>query len=373
MKTFDLTPFSEQCDALLVSDCHNKRYLTDFAGSGGHVLITSNTKELLVPGKYVEQLKHQCHDYVVINCDELGFLACLEQRIAFHQIQYLGIEANSLSYSDFCYWERALTACLVPLQHTVELLRQTKTAAEVQRIEYACAITEKAIEQGLEAFYQGITETDLALHIEWAARRLGADSIDFLIVVSGERGAFPHGRPSAKTIEYGELVTIDFGIVYQGYHSDVTRTFCVGEISEKQQKIFDIVYKAQQLGVNMLATGVSTRAIDSAVREYISKCGYGDYFSHGLGHGVGLQGHEFPLLNQQQDAILQLGMVVTIEPGIYIPQFGGVRIEDTLVITANGAKSLTHLPRQLRDISRNFASPLLKEIVNEYSINDSAY
>ena len=365
MNMLNITTYSDQFDALLVTDTINKRYLTQFTGSGGYLLMTAESKELLVAGKYVEQIFLQSHDCNVVCTDHLGLIETLKQRLAHHGIQRLGIEANALSYAMFCQLDENLSQTLVATTEIIETLRQQKTDSECVLIKKACAITEQAIEHALTCFTPNMTEKALGLLIEFTARELGADDIDFLIVVSGKRGALPHGRPSDKPILMGELVTIDFGIVYRGYHSDVTRTFAVGEISHQLQHLYDVVFQAQQLGVSMLGIGVATQDIDTAVRNYIQEHGYGQYFIHGLGHGVGLQGHEIPFLNQHQNTVLQQGMIVTIEPGVYIPNVGGVRIEDTLLITDSGAESLTHLPRQCRDITQDFCVPVQIGVPNK--------
>ena len=350
MRTFSLEPYQTQFDALLVSDSNHKRYLSGFTGSGGHLLLTQAGAELLVAGKYWHQVGEQspyCHR---VCTDAAGWLNTLQHRLNEHGIQRLGVEGHALSYQDAEVLRQGLTQTLVPTVDVVTPMRRCKSAQEVELIRKACAITEAAIELGLADFKLGMSEHQLAAHLEFHARMLGADSIDFLIVVAGERGALPHGRPSERIIGQGELLTIDFGVVYQGYHSDVTRTFCIGSVSNQLQRLFDTVFTAQQMGVELLRPGISACSVDQAVRQYLTKQGYGDAFCHGLGHGVGLQGHEAPMLTQNSTDTLEVGMVLTVEPGIYLSGLGGARVEDTLVITANGCESLTQLPRTLRNI-----------------------
>ncbi|MBA5761944.1 aminopeptidase P family protein [Vibrio sp. 404] len=351
MRTFSLEPYQEQFDALLVSDSHHKRYLSGFTGSGGHLLLTPTGAELLVAGKYWNQVGEQspnCHRECT---DAAGWLKTLQQRLNVHGVQRLGFEAHALSYQEVEALKQNLSQQLVPAIDVVQPMRRCKSPQEIALIRKACAITEAAIERGLADFRFGMSEQQLAAHIEFHARMLGADSIDFLIVVSGERGALPHGRPSERVIAKDELLTIDFGVVYQGYHSDVTRTFSTGDISSQLQRLFNAVLTAQQMGVEMLRPGVAVSCIDHAVRQYLTRQGYGEAFCHGLGHGVGLQGHEYPMLTADSTAILEVGMVVTIEPGVYLSGVGGARVEDTLVITETGCESLTKLPRSLRNIT----------------------
>ncbi|WP_406732908.1 Xaa-Pro peptidase family protein [Vibrio scophthalmi] len=352
MPTFSLKPYQAQFDALLVSDNNHKRYLSGFTGSGGHLLLTQTGAELLVAGKYWHQVAEQSPHCYRECTDGAGWLPTLQQRLDFHGVERLGFESHALSYQDFELLQQGLSQQLVPTSDVIAPLRRCKSKQEIRLIAKACEITEAAIELALADFHLGMSEHQLAAHLEFHARMLGAESIDFLIVVSGERGALPHGRPSDRLIADGELVTIDFGVVYQGYHSDVTRTFCIGAISSQLHDLFTAVHNAQQLGVEMLRPGIRAAAVDEAVRHYLTQLGYGEAFCHGLGHGVGLQGHEYPLLTASSNARLEAGMVLTIEPGVYLQGVGGARVEDTLVITENGCESLTKLPRKLRDISK---------------------
>jgi Xaa-Pro aminopeptidase len=192
-------------------------------------------------------------------------------------------------------------------------------------------------------------EAELALQLEFEMRRRGAEGRAFdFIVASGVRGAMPHGRASDKLMQAGELVTIDFGAVLDGYHSDETVTVAVGAISERQHKVYDTVLEAHDRAIAAVRPGITCKELDSIARSYIAEQGFGDYFGHGLGHGVGLEIHEKPVLSPRSDVVVEEGMVFTIEPGIYIPGFGGVRIEDTVVVTADGCRLLTTVPKRLQ-------------------------
>ena len=353
MRTFSLDPYQAQFDALLVSDGYHKRYLSGFTGSGGNLLITPSGAELLVAGKYWHQVDEQSPNCHRVCTDVNGWLNTLQHRLDEHGIQRLGFESHALSYQDVEVLQQGLSQQLVATVDVLNPMRRCKSPQEIELIRKACAVTESAIELGLANFRLGMSEHQLAAHLEFHARILGADSIDFLIVVSGERGALPHGRPSDRIIRKNELLTIDFGVVYQGYHSDVTRTFCTGAISNQLQHLFDAVFTAQQIGVDLLRPGISARSVDLAVRQYLTHQGYKEAFCHDLGHGVGLQGHEYPLLTPDSTAILEVGMVLTIEPGVYVSGLGGARVEDTLVITEEGCESLTRLPRSLQNIMDN--------------------
>jgi len=201
----------------------------------------------------------------------------------------------------------------------------------------------------LKRIKPGISEADIALDLEFEMRRLGADGRAFeFIVASGVRGAMPHARASSRVIETGELITIDFGALKDGYHSDETVTISCGEPGERAREIHEIVREAHDLAVAAVAPGISCKALDAIARNHITEKGYGDYFGHGLGHGVGLDIHEKPTLSPRSEAVLEEGMVITVEPGIYVPGFGGVRIEDTLLVTADGYEILTSADKLLR-------------------------
>ena len=232
----------------------------------------------------------------------------------------------------------------------VENRRIIKKYDEIEKLKKSCDIAQKAIKRALDEFKINMSEKDLADNIERNAKKLGAEKIDFIIVVSGKRGALPHGRPTDKKIKLGELITIDFGCIYKGYHSDITRTYSVGEVNLKLKEIYSIVKEAQQLGVSMIKPEINTKDIDKAVREYIKNAGFGECFVHGLGHGIGIEGHEKPFLNEYENSVLKAGMVLTIEPGIYIPELGGVRIEDTVLVTNDNYELLTTISKEFKEV-----------------------
>ncbi len=210
----------------------------------------------------------------------------------------------------------------------------------------------EAFDAVIPAIRAGVRERDISLELEFTLKKLGGEASAFdFIVASGVRGALPHGIASDKVIGAGELVTIDFGTRYQGYHSDETVTVAVGEISGNRRQIFDIVLEAHDSAIAAARSGIRACELDAAARDFIAGKGYGDYFGHGLGHGIGLKVHEFPPLTARNDVELTAGMVVTIEPGIYLPGVGGVRIEDTIVITETGCECLTSIPKQFRQLS----------------------
>jgi Xaa-Pro aminopeptidase len=237
----------------------------------------------------------------------------------------------------------------VPVTGAVEELRRTKDEGELARMEEAARIADEALAQLRPTLLALPTEEEFGLELDFAMRRLGAAEVSFeTIVASGPNGAKPHARPSERRIQPGELVVVDFGALVDGYHSDMTRTVCVGPPnSPLREKMVATVTEAQAAGVAAVKAGVDARAVDRACREVIAEAGWADAFVHGTGHGVGLDIHEFPMINATATATLDAGYVVTVEPGVYLPEEGGVRIEDSVVVTNQGSRRLTNAPKDL--------------------------
>jgi Xaa-Pro aminopeptidase len=253
-------------------------------------------------------------------------------------------------YSDFNELLQGLGVPLLPVVGIVEALRALKTPDELQKMRHAAQIADVALEQILPLIVPDASERDIALELEFQMRRLGADGAAFeIIVASGERGAMPHGTASHKLIQDGEFVTIDWGATIDGYHSDCTRTVAVGRVSDKLLEIYRTVLEAHRLGMAAVQPNAHCFAVDAIARDFIQGAGYGEFFGHSLGHGVGLDVHEMPRLSFRAPAQerLEVGHVVTVEPGIYVPGIGGVRIEDMVLVTADGSESLTHAPKQI--------------------------
>jgi Xaa-Pro aminopeptidase len=240
----------------------------------------------------------------------------------------------------------------VPLSKEIAPLRGLKETAEVEAMAEAARLNAEAFDEVLPLIRPGAVEREIALALEFALRRRGGEEKAFdFIVASGPRGAMPHGVASERKIGDGELVTIDFGVRLGGYHSDETVTVAVGEVAPELRRIFDTVLEAHDRALAAVRPGASLREIDAVARDHIAAAGYGDYFGHGLGHGVGLEVHEYPTLNTRSDETAQPGMVFTVEPGIYVPELGGVRIEDMVLVTAEGGRQLTRIPKTFRMIS----------------------
>lgn len=259
----------------------------------------------------------------------------------------LGFEGSALSFDTHAKFKKALPGLkLKPASSIMKKLRIRKDAFEIARIRESAAILDRGFEAARKLIGPGSVERDAALKIEIEMRKAGADGLAFdTIIASGERGALPHGKASGKKVKKGELVVVDMGALLNGYHSDETRTFCVGKATKLQREIYGVVKDAQARAIEAIRPGVDAAEVDRAARAYIDKAGYGKYFGHGTGHGVGLEIHESPNVSPLSSEILEEGMVITVEPGIYIPGWGGVRIEDMAVVTKDGFEILTKTPK----------------------------
>lgn len=338
----------QDLEALLVTHPMNRRYLTGFTGTAGMVLVTEKEAKLLVDFRYVEQAQKQAPhlDVVRVGGEPFRTVAglCREwnvSRLAFEQDHLVYARAEKLkSILDGVE--------VVPVSNMVEKLRETKDADELETLRRAARIVDEVFAEILKEIRPGLRERDIAFRLEFLMREKGADSSSFdIIVASGPRSALPHGVASDRVLEKGDLVTLDFGALYEGYCSDITRTIVLGKPNERQREIYDIVLHAQQAALEAVRPGVTGRDVDKVARDIITDRGYGEQFGHSTGHGIGLEIHEAPTLSVNGETVLQSGMVVTVEPGIYLPGFGGVRIEDDVVVTEQGKEVLTHSPKNL--------------------------
>jgi Xaa-Pro aminopeptidase len=334
-------------DGLLVTKLENVRYLAGFSGSAGMLLVPAGGGEavLLTDGRYRDQSAAELAaagvDARVEVAGGAGQLEALGRLVK--GTERLGLEAPHVSWALQARLEELVEPVgLVPTRGLVEALRVVKDPGEQARIERACEIADVALAQVKERLLSGCTEVELAAELEHEMRRRGASGPSFeTIVASGPNSALPHARPTGREIGRGELVVIDFGALVDGYHSDMTRTLCVGEPPDDLAALVDAVLAAQRAGLHRVAAGVSAGEVDEAARSSLAEAGYGELFIHSTGHGVGLEIHEGPPVAHGSADILQAGSVVTVEPGAYEPGRGGVRIEDTVVVTATGARVLT--------------------------------
>ncbi|OQP05761.1 Xaa-Pro dipeptidase [Geobacillus sp. 46C-IIa] len=334
-------------DGLLVTNGYNRRYITGFTGTAGVALVSREGAMFITDFRYVEQASKQVEGFEIVQHSG-PIVEEIARQVKRLGIGKLGFEQEDVTYAAYKAYEEAISAELVPTSNVVETLRLIKSEAEIKILKEAAEIADAAFAHILSFIRPGVKEIEVANELEFFMRKQGASSSSFdTIVASGYRSALPHGVASEKTIERGELVTLDFGAYYKGYCSDLTRTVAVGDISAELKTIYDIVLEAQRRGMSGLKAGMTGKEADALTRDYIREKGYADYFGHSTGHGIGLEIHEGPALSFRSDAVLEPGMVVTVEPGIYIPGLGGVRIEDDAVITADGNEALTHSPKEL--------------------------
>ncbi|WP_424766178.1 M24 family metallopeptidase [Paenibacillus sp. sgz302251] len=335
-------------EALLIGSEHNRRYISGFTGSSGMVLITLTHSYLLTDFRYRTQAPQQAAGFQIIEHGSSP-LENVRELMEQHKLSRLAFEQEHVVYSEFTAWTKALPSIkLEPSSGLVEKLRIIKDATELQIMQEAADLADRTFEHILKLIRTGVRETDIALEMEVYMRSHGATSSSFdTIVASGERAALPHGVASDRVIGINEFVKLDFGAYYNGYCSDLTRTVVVGKPSEKHVEIYNIVLEAQLHALEHIKPGMSGREADALTRDIITKYGYGDQFGHGTGHGLGMEIHEAPRLSKLSETILTPGMTVTVEPGIYVPGFGGVRIEDDIVITETGIKILTSSPKDL--------------------------
>jgi Xaa-Pro aminopeptidase len=335
-------------DALLFTDLRNIRYLCGFSGSEAALLIARDQAWFLCDSRYTAQAAAEVQNAEVRECGAVRIetIASLTDEYALGRI---GFEAAHTTVTAFRRMLEKLPKIeLIELGTNLDEIRVCKDAAEIELLRAVATLSSHSLAAILDSIKPGVREVDIALALELEMRRRGADGIAFdFIVASGVRGAMPHGRASEKAVQSGDMVTIDFGALKNGYHSDETVTIACGKPEPRAVEIHAVVKAAHDLAIESLRPGMSCKDLDEVARSYIRDMGFGDYFGHGLGHGLGLEIHEQPTLSPRSTATLEEGMVVTIEPGIYIPGFGGVRIEDTVVVTGSGCDVLTSADKQL--------------------------
>lgn len=334
-------------DAILVTHLPNIRYLSRFSGSAAAVLITKSKNFFITDFRYKDQSHNEVTGFEIrINYspnDELKNIMESEG------VKITGFEANHLNYGAYDTYSNTFPAVkFIPLTDAVEKLTMKKTNEELEKIQKAVDISDAVFSKMVDFIKPGMKELDVSAEITYAHKKLGAHKDSFEpIVASGWRAALPHGIASNKIIEIGDIITLDFGCVYEGFCSDITRTISVGEPAGEIKKIYSIVLDAQVKAIDAAKAGISSKSVDSVARDYITSKGYGENFGHGLGHGLGIEVHEMPGLSQRMDITLAENSVVTIEPGIYIEGLGGVRIEDDIVLKSNGCIVMNKSPKEL--------------------------
>ena len=337
-------------EAILIHSPENRRYFTGFPSSDGYLVVTKDDAVLFTDSRYIEAAQKD------ISLCRAQLLTQLSKEVKIfleeNRIEKIYTETERLSVALLSQFRKIFSPIrVVPskrLETAINNMRSVKVFSEIECIKKAQSIAEDAFDHILSFIRPGVTEKRIALELDFYMLSHGAEALSFeTIAVTGKKTSMPHGVPDDTVVESGDFITMDFGAVYKGYHSDMTRTVAVGEVSAEQRKIYEIVLSAQKASLEILKKGVSCKEADKVARDIIKNAGYGDYFGHGTGHGVGIEIHEAPNLSPRSDAILQVGNVVTVEPGIYIPDKFGVRIEDMALITEDGYENLTHTPKEL--------------------------
>ena len=336
-------------DAILIMDEKNQRYAAGFPFTDGAVLVGREKAWLITDSRYVEAAEKTVPDFVTVQQFDRSrrLLSILKEDLAEAKVQRLGAEEQKLSHSQYVNLERALGMELQPAQELLTTLRASKNAEEIESLIRAQRISEKALEEVLQIIKPGMTEREVMAELVYHMLKNGSEGNSFdPIVVTGKNTSMPHGVPGDTVIREGDFVTMDFGSLKNGYCSDMTRTVAVGHATEEMRNIYAIVLEAQLAGIAAARSGIPGKVIDRAARDVIEKAGYGPYFGHGFGHSLGLDIHEPPMAGPTGEALMAEGDVCSAEPGIYLPGKFGVRIEDVMVLRADGAEVITKAPKK---------------------------
>lgn len=337
----------EGIDGLLVTDPLNLRYLSGFSGTNGTILLTQEKTLFITDFRYLEQARLELTCEFEIIKEGNSLVDTLKSLLV--GVKHLGVEGESLTINHFKELKEGLEVDILSTSGLVSSLRKIKEEEEISKIRQAIDIAHSAGEEILGLLKSGLSELEVAAELEYRMRKGGTEGFGFSsIVASGPRSALPHGQASAKRIKEGDFVILDWGAIFEGYHCDLTRTVVIGTPNNEQRRIYKAVFDAQELGIDLVKPGLKASELDQRVREFIVELGFGEFFGHNLGHGVGLDVHEAPTISKKNDDPLRPGMIFTIEPGIYIPAMGGVRIEDMVLVTDDGCEVLTrNLPKAL--------------------------
>jgi len=342
MKALDL-------DGFLTTAKENRQYLTGFTGTFGWVLVTQRDVYLMTDFRYIEQAQQQAAGCKLVQFRQYAPVVTLRMLMEELEVVTLGIESDRCAMEDYdklCHQIRP--KAIKPLKGFVEEIRRVKDEDEIAMIAKAEAIGDDAFAHVLKLIQPGMTELEIAIELEFQMRRSGASGVSFdTIVASGKRSSMPHGVASTKKVEVGDFITMDYGCVYQGYCSDMTRTIALGKVDEKQETVYNLVRQAQEAALQAIRAGVTGQEIHAVAQNVFQDAGYGPFFGHGLGHSVGLEIHEEPRFSPRVEEEIPENTVISVEPGLYLPRWGGVRIEDLVVVKKDGYINLTHSPKDL--------------------------
>jgi Xaa-Pro aminopeptidase len=338
----------KEIDGVFITKRENYMYLSGFTGTYAYLIVTMEEAILLTDFRYTEQASKQAPLFNIVQYQG-SLLIALNEIIQSRNILKLGFEDIHMTFDRYSEYSIKLNLKdFLPLGGMIESLRIIKDTQEIEIINKAVEISDKAFEHILGYIKPNVTELDISTELEYFMKKLGAKGESFeIIVASGERSSMPHGVASSKKIQSGDVITMDYGCIYDNYCSDMTRTVFLGEPDKEMKKIYNIVLKAQFEALQSCKAGLTGKEIDYVARDIIDKSGFGKNFGHGLGHGVGIEVHEEPRLSLSGNTKMEDGMVVTVEPGIYVPGLGGVRIEDMLVISADVPTVLTKSTKEM--------------------------
>ena len=347
-RLLDLLRRSSLPEAVLISDPTDVCYLSGLHSSNCVLLISPEMRLLFTDSRYTLKAQTVTAGRFTVLEENRDLFQCVRHELNERGVERLAVQDEHLTLESYLRLSNGMAQTFVPTGKLLQNLRSVKEPEELEKIRQAQRITDRAFLALLPLIREGVCEKDLALELEFLLKRGGADALSFdTIIASGENGAMPHAVPGQRKFRKGDLITMDFGCTYQGYCSDMTRTVALGAPSEELRRIYQIVLEAHCRSMATLRPGANTREVDQVARQYIADAGYGEYFGHGLGHGVGMEIHELPLLSYRYDASLQAGQVVTVEPGIYVPGVGGVRIENMCFITETGYEDITGSDKNL--------------------------
>ncbi|UCH14193.1 MAG: aminopeptidase P family protein [Bacteroidales bacterium] len=352
-KLLDLLKENE-IDGFLVASVHGVTYLSGFTGDSSFMIITGARIVLLTDERYTEQAQLECHKEIeVLNWIDNKRYGIETYRHVVNEngIKRLGFEEDIISYSTYKMLNKGLPGVeLIATTGLVERIRVIKDDEEICFLKEACEISDRALELTVPFIKSGITEIDLTARLEYNIRTGGADGLSFeSIVLSGAKTSLLHGKPGRKALQDGDFVLFDFGALYKGYHADISRTFVIGKAGNKQKEIYDIIQKSEMEAIMSIKPGISARIPDEKVRENIPDK-YISYYYPRMGHGVGLQIHEAPFIDKTSEYTFVKNMTLTVEPGIYIPGWGGIRIEDTVLVNENACEIFTNFPREMINV-----------------------
>lgn len=338
-------------DAIIVTDQYSMRYIASYRGEG--VVVYSRTgRYVITDSRYTEQVERECPDYHCVDIAGKGYVKCIREALdvcAGKGYIRAGFENYSISFRQYAEYSDGLENVeLVGVDGALDALREVKTEEEIEKLRTAESIGDEAFTHILGYLKPGITEREVALELEYYMKKNGAEGLSFdTIAASGRNSSMPHAIPTDKKLEDGDFLTMDFGCLYEGYCSDMTRTVAIGHASDSMRTVYETVLMAQTESMKMIKAGVPCNEVDAVARRIIADKGYGNCFGHGLGHSVGLFIHENPRFSPKCTDVLKTGMVITVEPGIYLPGQFGVRIEDLVVVTENGFVNLTSSEKKL--------------------------